>query len=179
MNIAPDEIRAIIRKIQRGNVTGAIRALCRLTGDKPPGEQESLFNEGSLDRFDRTDGAHPKTPPHVSGSRTSRASARQLTKHVGKIQRRILAHILALGERGATDWELERDLGLRHQTASSQRRFLVQKGYLIDGKRTRATGSGRQAIVWIPTGLEPPLVKRKPQHGGSDETGTAQQERAG
>ena len=54
-----------------------------------------------------------------------------------------------LGEEGATDDEIEAQLRLLHQTASSQRRALVKKGITVNSGRTRLTRSGRKATVWV------------------------------
>ncbi len=52
---------------------------------------------------------------------------------------------------GATDDEIEANLGMIHQTASARRRGLVIKGLVAETEIRRNTRSGRKAIVWRAT----------------------------
>lgn len=68
----------------------------------------------------------------------------------------ILSLVIAAGEYGRTDDELELESGWTHQTVSAARNRLVAGGWLIhqfDGGRTvtRPTRSGRSATVWTAT----------------------------
>jgi len=50
-----------------------------------------------------------------------------------------------------TCWEIEKETGLKHQTASARIRGLVLEGRLVDSGEKRPTESGRcKAIVWKP-----------------------------
>ena len=61
-------------------------------------------------------------------------------------QKKIFLYILENGAK--TCDEVENELKLRHQTASSQIRELVKKGMLEDSEEKRYTRSKRKAIVW-------------------------------
>lgn len=62
--------------------------------------------------------------------------------------------ILQAGYLGRTDDELEYLLGIPHQTASALRRGLVKNGKVEDSRYRRRTRSGRNAIIWVATGLD-------------------------
>jgi hypothetical protein len=49
---------------------------------------------------------------------------------------------------GKTDYELERDFDISHQTISASRRSLVVDGWLVDSGQTRKNKSGNDCIVW-------------------------------
>lgn len=61
---------------------------------------------------------------------------------------RVFGFIMASGRNGATDDEMEAELGMRHQTVSARRRELVLKGLVRDSGSKRDTRSGRSATVW-------------------------------
>lgn len=106
--------------------------------------------------------APPSTTPSMfasSGYKDGRApSVDQETSHdaadaiEGKapsLRTQIYGYVHHKGRGGATDYEIENALELRHQTASARRRELVIKGMLFDSGRKRLTDSGRKAIVWV------------------------------
>jgi hypothetical protein len=88
--------------------------------------------------------------PHVADSATSAAAAKSIDPTSMAAQ--VLEFIRGRVD-GATDDEVERNLEMRHQTASARRRELVIKGLLVDSGRTRNTSSGRKATVWVPVGV--------------------------
>ena len=67
----------------------------------------------------------------------------------GKMETWVFGFIKKQGFDGATDDDLERCLGMRHQTASARRRTLELKGLIVKTDRTRPTRSGRQAAVYV------------------------------
>ena len=85
----------------------------------------------------------------MAGSATSAAAADSVEKGRAKASRRVREYIGAQGDLGATDDEVERALGMRHQTASARRRELYLTGAVIDSGLRRATSSGRLATVWV------------------------------
>jgi hypothetical protein len=87
----------------------------------------------------------------ADGPETMRAAAESLRGQLGRLQALVLEAVRAAGEAGMTDEELERALGLRHQSVSARRRELVLRGQLADSGDRRRTSSGRAAIVWRPT----------------------------
>lgn len=88
------------------------------------------------------------TPPHER-SETSRAAAESMRPHVTEIAERVLAHLVEVGDDGATCDEVEQALELSHQTASARLRELVLKGRAEDSGQRRTTRSGRKAAVWV------------------------------
>jgi len=60
----------------------------------------------------------------------------------------VLEFIRRRNGRGATDDEIEKALGLRHQTVSARRRELVLDGKVSASGEERKTRSGRLATVW-------------------------------
>lgn len=90
--------------------------------------------------------------PAVSGApETQRQAAVLVYPETGSQRRRVLDAIVDAADDGMTDDELERGLGLRHQTASARRNELAADGWIEDSGRRRPTSSGRDAAVWILT----------------------------
>jgi hypothetical protein len=85
-------------------------------------------------------------PPFVAGSDTSAEAALQIAPDTNRLRRLVLEAIDA--GRGMTCCEVERNLGLRHQTASARIRELALKGRVVDSGERRLTASGRKAVVW-------------------------------
>lgn len=85
-------------------------------------------------------------PPHVSGSDTSFGAATCIARHIDNLHDRITTFIDQIG--GATCDEVERLLGLSHQTASARIRELTQLGRLRDSGERRKTRTGRNARVY-------------------------------
>lgn len=86
------------------------------------------------------------TPPYQKHSPTSRAAAEAIKPKIGPLHRAIMEHLRAFG--GSTDEELQENLIIAQNTQRPRRRELQQAGLVIDSGRTRATRSGRQAVVW-------------------------------
>ena len=83
--------------------------------------------------------------PH-NGVDTSIAAARSILPRLGTDEARVLACIRV--NSGNTCDEVEKILGLRHQTASARINGLVAKGLLVRTSRKRKTRSGREAAVY-------------------------------
>ena len=92
--------------------------------------------------------------PFNRGSETSEAAAESVAASAATHETLVFVTIRAAGEHGATDDEVERATGLRHQNASARRNRLVHKGKVKDSGIRRNTRSGRKAIVWV-TGIDP------------------------
>jgi hypothetical protein len=86
---------------------------------------------------------------HVKGSDTSKAAAESMEASAPSIRTRVWRFIAAAGAHGVTDDDIERALGLRHQTASARRRELVIEKIVGDSGRTAKTTSGRSATLWV------------------------------
>jgi hypothetical protein len=70
----------------------------------------------------------------------------------GRAGRAVRSFIQSRGQRGATDEELIEAVmayGYAMNTIRPRRVELVRAGVVADSGRTRATGSGRDAIVWV------------------------------
>lgn len=98
------------------------------------------------------------TAPYVKGSDTSQDAAESMEPHLARLQETIFSLIQNSWsgimsnmdpQLGWTDDELERWLGLPHQTVSARRRELVLKGLIEDSGERRKTRSGRKAVVWV------------------------------
>jgi hypothetical protein len=73
-------------------------------------------------------------------------------------EERVLAFIREQNDRGATDYELEQALGLKHQTVSPSRLALVHRGLIHSSGEVRKTDSDRDATVWIASPLDIPVL---------------------
>lgn len=69
--------------------------------------------------------------------------------NAGTIHRAILDLFEEVGDEGLTDDEIEVRLGLKHQTASAQRRTLELGLWVKKTNRRRDTRSGRAAGVYV------------------------------
>ena len=87
------------------------------------------------------------TLPFQKHSATSRAAAESVV-NAGTL-RALVRDFIATSEDGATDEEVQTALGLAGNCQRPRRRELQKAGHVIDSGRTRATQSGRQAVVWI------------------------------
>jgi len=84
-----------------------------------------------------------------SGTPTSDAAAMAISESAHTLRARVLGYLLGLRERGATDEEAQHALGMNPSTQRPRRGELVEQGLVRDSGRTRATLSGRQAVVWV------------------------------
>lgn len=85
--------------------------------------------------------------PFVAGSDTSEAAAISVSgcaKTMQEVIRRLFVY-----HGGLTCDEVERSLGLRHQTASARIRDLALRSHIVDSGERRVTRSGRKAVVWV------------------------------
>jgi hypothetical protein len=93
---------------------------------------------------------HIVPPPGSANSgvqNTSLVAAQSLDpKKEARRGQKILHHIQT--NAGATCYEVERELGVLHQSASAAIRQLCKAGRLVDSGERRRTNTGRMAIVW-------------------------------
>lgn len=80
---------------------------------------------------------------------TSTAAAKSVAHARAYMESRILGHLESVGEHGATSEETAHALDLRIQTASARFSELGDARRIVKSGRTRATSSGRQAVVWL------------------------------
>lgn len=86
-------------------------------------------------------------------SDTSRKAAEKVLPKTGTM-RKTIYDIIAGSANGATDWEIEKVTGIKHQTASATRRSLVIDGFIVDSGKTRKNNEGNECIVWITPMIE-------------------------
>lgn len=89
--------------------------------------------------------------PSVKGSETSILTAQQMVDTAYRDRDRVYSFIWHRGEKGATDYEIEQGLRLKHQTASARRRELERIGLVRKTDLTRPTDTGNQAGVYVVT----------------------------
>ena len=80
---------------------------------------------------------------------TSHDAAQRALPSSGSKRRMVLDAIRDSGD-GLCDWQLERDLEWKHESASACRRSLVKDGWVQDSGRVRPVpDTGNPAIVWV------------------------------
>lgn len=88
-----------------------------------------------------------ESAPH-NGTRTSRDAAADAVPFVQKQRARVLAHLFACGEHGATAQEIESALGMSGNSVRPRLVELREHGCAEFRGDTRKTTSGRAALVW-------------------------------
>ncbi len=108
--------------------------------------------------------------PYVKGSETSREAAEKIEPVKYTMQDRIVVFASGAQSTGVTVDEVERFLGMLHQSAGARVRELVLAGKLVDSEQTRKTRSGRNAVVWcLPQyGPRPETPENLDLFGGPD-----------
>lgn len=86
--------------------------------------------------------------PYQPHSKTSKRTAKQMVGNVGSARDRIYHRLVDLGDRGATDEELQLALGINPNTQRPRRVELLMRGLIEDSGTTRLTRSGSKAVVW-------------------------------
>jgi hypothetical protein len=89
--------------------------------------------------------------PAAGAPSTEREAAIRVYPNSGTARRRVLDHIAAAGDAGATDEEISLALSMRLYTAAPRRNELLNDGWIRDSGRTRQTTTGTRAVVWIMT----------------------------
>lgn len=99
----------------------------------------------------------PLFDPPAQRAATRRAAGRSVGHAVEFIADRIVTHVADCGALGATAEETAVALGLRTQTASARFSELAKGPRIVASGRTRATSSGRAAVVYVaPPGASSP-----------------------
>ncbi len=86
-------------------------------------------------------------PPYQRHSATSAAAAAAIAPHLNPLQGRVLGAIRHASH-GLTDEAIGHVTDLPGNTVRPRRIELLRKGLIRDSGKTRATASGRQAVVW-------------------------------
>jgi transcription initiation factor IIE alpha subunit len=87
------------------------------------------------------------TPPFQRHSPTSKAAAEAIKPRIGEMHEMILRFLHLWG--AATDEQMQNELKMPANTQRRRRRELQNAKLIVNSGRTRATQSGRQAVVWI------------------------------
>ena len=89
-------------------------------------------------------------PPHQKGSDTSREAARSVAESAPTKRAEVYGYILARGDAGATDAEIEGGLSMLRQTVCGRRNELVTLAMIRDsGRRRTSPHTGRRCAVWV------------------------------
>ena len=104
--------------------------------------KQAIHKKEPLRSVDSNVVATPKSP-----RRTTRMAAEKILPKTGSIRRKVY-ELIRLNS-GMTDFELEAELRMKHQTVSASRRSLVLDGFLIDSGRVHKNAQGNECIVWI------------------------------
>lgn len=87
--------------------------------------------------------------PFIASSDTSEAAAKSVATTGPTLRETVLAFVSLQAGHGATCDDVERCLGMRHQTASARVRELAKAGAIVDSGKRRPTRSGRKAAVYV------------------------------
>lgn len=88
-------------------------------------------------------------PPYQKHSETSRAAAEAIKPGLNALQQKVLNIIRLEPSWGATDEEIQMMANMNPSTQRPRRIELMNKGLIRDSGKTRATKSGRRAVVWV------------------------------
>ena len=86
--------------------------------------------------------------PYQKHSYTSRLAAVHAEPKAGTQRGILFDHFTRLGSYGATDEEMQTLTKMNPSAERPRRIGLLDQGFIKDSGRTRATSSGRQAVVW-------------------------------
>jgi hypothetical protein len=84
----------------------------------------------------------------VDTTETSREAAAVVAPKAATLRAQVLNAIIAAGDRGLTDEEIQAQLGMPGNTQRPRRRELEQ-AYRIDTRGYRKNDRGRNCMVWI------------------------------
>jgi hypothetical protein len=90
--------------------------------------------------------------PGYKPTDTSRAAAKSISGHLGRLQVMSFAAIHLAGRNGLTTDELAATLGMSRASVQPRTSELRRKGRIIDSGQRRRNGSGKSAIVWTAKG---------------------------
>jgi len=96
--------------------------------------------------------ASPKLPFTgclASTEETSREAAEYAQTTAESLRWRVFQVIHRAGWQGATDLEIQTELGMDGSTERPRRIELLNAGKIRDSGQTRETPSGRKAVVWV------------------------------
>ena len=114
------------------------------------GAMDALHYRPNLGTRDLPLFAAADLPPHQKGSDTSREAARNVARGAPTKRAEVYGYILARGDAGATDAEIEGGLSMLRQSVCARRNELVKLGMIRDsGRRRTSLHTGRRCAVWV------------------------------
>lgn len=100
--------------------------------------------------------AYPPPKARQADPDTSHAAAASVAHQAAHVRGLVLGHLAAAGVEGRTADEIEQAEGWRAMTAARRLSELWEAGAVARGPDTRATQSGRQALVYrVPSCVRP------------------------
>ena len=113
-------------------------------------QKRTLFSDESQvpDRPPDSGRSRPVGLPH-SGTDTSREAAERMVPGASVQAARVFQFISKCGREGATDHEVQTELGMTGDSERPRRWSLQRAGLIRDSGQRRKSPAGRQAIVWI------------------------------
>jgi hypothetical protein len=159
MGLTPDELALARERVKQWPIDER-RFLTKLT---EPEAQLVLEGVAALDLRPVEDEAEPVVLPDPDRNtigkhqRPGAASSTQINAALlvypltGTKRRIVLDMIRMAGEHGATDDEMQLELGMNPSTQRPRRVELVDDGWVEDSGRSRPTRSGVAAVVWVLT----------------------------
>ena len=88
-------------------------------------------------------------PPAQRHSDTSVQAARDIEALASRLRREVHDFLVARGEAGATDEEMQACLGMAANTQRPRRVELCRAGLVVDSGRRRLTRARRLAVAWV------------------------------
>ena len=98
-------------------------------------------------------------------SRTSQKAYAAFESYRTTALARVFELICACGGTGATDDEVEVNLGMLHQTVNPCRLVLWKEGWIAQSGQTRRTRTGREAVVWVACNPRRKMIVKPPIFG--------------
>ncbi|NQV27747.1 MAG: hypothetical protein HQ518_25645 [Rhodopirellula sp.] len=112
--------------------------------------ERTLFEQGIQDQ-DRPPDSKQSRPVGLPHNRTATSKAAAVSMRPAAIAQaaRVYHFIAEQGNEGATDHEVQTELGLSGDSERPRRWSLERSGLIRDSGRKRKSPKGRDAIVWI------------------------------
>lgn len=83
---------------------------------------------------------------------TSQTAYEKLAEQMPELRAKVYRYLLAKGDEGATDEEMQIELGMNPSTQRPRRGELVAAGLVVDSGRRRELRSGNKGTVWVAIG---------------------------
>lgn len=91
----------------------------------------------------------PVAPARNTDPETAHKAASEKGGERGKQRLDVLAHLRRVGERGSSDYQTGKALGILRTSAGKRRKELCEMNLVLDSGTRRPTDTGSTAIVWV------------------------------